>query len=254
MKITLLPSTFSAASADQYLTSYLVNDHIAIDAGSLGFYKSPQEQAAIRQLFLSHTHMDHVASLPIFLENIAGLTEKPVELYASAAVQECLRKELFAGRLWANFLELTHDTGPFVVLRTLSEGQALEVEGVRITPITVHHVVPTLGFILEDGASTVVIASDTGPTDAIWARARHAQNLKAVFLEATFPNSHQRLADLTLHLTPAAFRREMQKLPPQTAFYAVHLKAQFRAQVMRELTALQQPNLHVAQIGTTYEF
>jgi ribonuclease BN (tRNA processing enzyme) len=256
VKITLLPSTYSAAGApsDQYLTTYLVNDCIAIDAGSLGFCQSPQEQAAVRHVFLSHTHMDHVASLPIFLENVAGLADMPVMLHASEAVQECLRNDLFAGRLWANFLELTHEGGPFVILRTLEEGQPVEVEGVRITPIAVHHVVPTLGFILEDERSAVVIASDTGPTEAIWARARQTSNLKAAFLEATFPNDHQRLADITLHLTPADFLREMQKLPEQTIFLAVHLKARFRPQVMRELADLHRPNLRIAQIGTTYEF
>ena len=256
MKITLLPSTFSASGApsDQYLTTFLVNDRIAIDAGSLGFYKGPQEQAAIRHVFLSHTHMDHIASLPIFLENIAGLTDTPVVLHASEVVQECLRDDLFAGRLWADFLNLNHEGGPFVVLRSLEEGQPIEVEGLRITPIAVNHVVPTLGFILQDESSAIVMSSDTGPTEAIWARARQTPKLKAVFLEATFPNDQQRLADITLHLTPADFLREMQKLPEQTPFYAVHLKARFRTQVIHELESLQRPNLRIAQIGTTYEF
>ena len=71
MKITLIPSSVSGgADADnQYLTSFLVNDTVAVDAGSLGFYGTPREQARIRHVFLTHTHIDHIASLPIFVEN-----------------------------------------------------------------------------------------------------------------------------------------------------------------------------------------
>lgn len=256
MKITLLSSAFSAAAdaADQYLTTFLVNDRIAIDAGSLGFYASPRDQAAVRHVFLSHSHIDHLASLPIFLENTAGLAASPVVLHTSEAVQQCLRDDLFAGRLWPNFLELEHDGGPFVRLNTLEDGKPVDVEGLRITPIRVDHVVPTFGFLLEDDRSAVVIPSDTGPTAAIWARAAQTPHLKAVFLEATFPNDRQQLARATKHLTPADFVGEMRKMPEGTPFYAVHLKAQFRAQIVRELQSYRLPNLTIAPIGMVYEF
>jgi ribonuclease BN (tRNA processing enzyme) len=252
----LLPSAVagSGANPNQYSTSYRINDHVVIDAGAIGFYQGPTEQAAIRHVFLSHTHMDHLASLPIFLENIAGLSSTPVTLHASAEVQQCLRSDLFNGRLWANFLDLRYDDKPFVILHTIESGQSVEVEGLRITAVAVHHVVPTLGFLIEDTAAGVVITSDTGPTEEIWARARQLANLKAVFLEATFPDQFDRLADITLHLTPAGFVREMDKLPRSVSFFAVHLKAQFRAQVTQELQALQRSNLEIAEFSTTYEF
>jgi ribonuclease BN (tRNA processing enzyme) len=256
VKITLLPSAVAASgeNASQYATSYLINDHIAIDAGAIGFYRGPTEQAAIRHVFISHSHMDHLASLPIFLENIADLSEAPVTLHASSEVQQSLREDLFNGRLWANFLELTHDDKPFVNLSTIASGQTVVVEGLRITPICVNHVVPTLGFILEDAAAAVVISSDTGPTEEIWQRARRTPNLKGVFLEATFPDRMRHLAHITLHLTPSLFVEEMQKLALPVPFYAVHLKASFREQVAEELLALRLPNLEIAQFGTVYEF
>lgn len=256
MKITLLPSACSAhgVSPYQYATTYLVNDHIAIDAGSLGFYGSPEEQASVRHVFLSHSHIDHLASLPIFLENVAGLSDGPVTLYASTEVERCLRSDVFNGRIWPNFLELTHAGRPFAVLRPISNGVSVEADGVRITPVAVNHTVPTLGFILEDARGAVVISSDTGPTDAIWTRAAQTPNLKGVFLELTFPNELQALADLTRHLTPAGFVGEIQKVPAAVAFYAVHLKARHRDQVERELLAHRLGNVAIAQFGTAYQF
>lgn len=255
MKITLIPSAFSAQGINphQYLTSYVINDTVAIDAGAIGFYEGPREQAAIRHVFLSHSHFDHLASLPIFLENIFGLSAAPVVLHASAAVQQTLRMDIFNGRLWPNFIELTQNNRPFVTLHTIASEQTVAVDGVRITPITVPHVVPTLGFIIEDAGSAIVIGSDTGPSEEIWRRARVTPNLKAVFLEATFPNEMAGLANLTMHLTPADFLGEMKKLTLPVRFYAVHLKAQFREQVAQQLLAPRLPNLEIAKFGVPYQ-
>jgi ribonuclease BN (tRNA processing enzyme) len=114
--------------------------------------------------------------------------------------------------------------------------------------------VPTVGFIIEDAASAIVIVSDTGPTEDIWDRARQTPNLKAVFLEASFPDDLTRLADLSRHLTPAGFVSELQKLGRPAVFFAVHLKARFREQVATELLAHHLADVAIAQFGTSYEF
>jgi len=256
VKITLIPSGHADAGGTphQYLTSYLINERVAVDAGSIGFWHGPAEQAAIRHIFLSHSHIDHVASLPIFLENIAGLKPTPVTLHASEAVQQSLRLDLFNDRVWPNFLELTIDEKPLLTLETLQSGQCVTVEGLRITAVAVDHAVPTLGFIIEDEAAAVVIASDTGPTNEIWTRANRTANLKAVFLEASFPDDLASLAQWTKHLTPAGFVGEMQKLAQPARFIAVHVKAQFRERVRQELRAHRLANLEIAQFGVAYEF
>lgn len=256
MKVILVPSGLSdkAGTNCQYTTSYLVNGNVAVNAGSLGFYQSPVEQAAIRHVFLSHSHIDHLASLPILLDNVIGLTDRPIAVHASEAVQQSLRLDVFNDRIWPNFLTLTHNNMPFVTLHNLVSGQPVEVEGLRITPVWLHHAVPTQGFIIEEPAGSIVIVSDTGPTEEIWQRAAKVSNLRAVFLEASFPNSMTKLADISHHLTPASFVREMQKLPLPVKFYAVHLKAQFRDRVAAELLAHRLPNVEIVEFGRTYQF
>jgi ribonuclease BN (tRNA processing enzyme) len=254
MKITLIPSALSQDRDYQYATSYAINESVAIDAGAIGFYQGPTEQATIRHVFLSHSHFDHLASLPIFLENAAAFSNAPVAVYASPAVQEALRLDIFNGRLWPNLLELKHDNIPFVTLHTIASGQAVQVDDLRITPIAVNHVVPTLGFLIEDAAAAIVIGSDTGPTEEIWQRARQTPNLKAVFLEASFPDELARLAEVTRHLTPASFVGEMQKLAMPVRFLAMHLKPMNRDQVAEQLLAHRLPNLEIAKSDVCYEF
>lgn len=256
MKVTLLPSAFSSSGAisSQYLTTFVINHRIAIDAGVLGLLGTPEEQSAIRNVFLTHSHLDHWATLPIFLLNVFALAQTDVKLYASEEVLESLRTDVFNGRVWPNFLEMAHDGHRFVETRSIRAGDTVEVDGLRITAVSVNHVVPTLGYIIDDGIAAVVVVSDTAATTEIWDRAEKTPSLKAVFLEATLPNAMGGLAGATKHLTPEGFVAEMKKLYRPATFFAVHLSARTRGQVASELQSYNLPNVEIMQPGKTYEF
>jgi ribonuclease BN (tRNA processing enzyme) len=255
VEIILLPSSVAhdADESGQYLTSFLLGDAVAIDAGAVGLFRTPAEQARIRHVFLSHSHMDHVASLPILVDNTFSEGEC-VTVHGGEAVLDCLRRDLFNDRLWPDFLALSSGDRPFIHLSALTAGQPVEVAGFRITPVPVNHTVPTLGFIVDAGAAAVVVASDTGPTEAIWKKANATANLKAVFLEAAFPNAESHLADVAKHLTPASFAREVAKLDRPVPVIAVHIKARYRAQVAEELLALGLPQVEIGVPGKVYRF
>ena len=254
MKVMLVPSSMSEPAGQQFLTSFLINDTVAIDAGSIGFFADPHTQARVRHVLISHSHIDHLASLPILLDNIVLLSDIPVTIHASSVVHDCLRRDLFNHRLWPDFFELKAGATPFLRFEALESGQTVQVQDLRITAVAVNHVVPTLGFIIDDGSSAVVIASDTGPTDEIWTRANQLANLRAVFLESTFPSELAGLAVVSRHLTTEGFASEVQKVKPGTRLFAVHLKARFQLQVRAELQALAMPNLEVAEPGREYHF
>ncbi len=252
MKVTFLPSAFEGPF--QFLTSFLVNDRVAIDAGSLGWALPAEHQVLVRHVFLSHTHIDHLASLPIFVETAYEGTAECVTVHGSAAVLRCLHDDLFNDRVWPDFFRLSPPGAPFLKAQPLTAGLPVEVEGLRVTPIPVNHVVPTFGFLVEEPGAAVLIVGDTGPTEEIWRRANAVEDLKAVFLEVTFPNQMAALADASRHLTPAMFRQELEKLTRPTMLVAVHIKPRFRAAVVSELHALGLPQLLIGESGRTYTF
>lgn len=258
MKITLLPSAYPGGNGlgYQFATSYLVNETIAVDAGCLGFCGEPDDQLRIKHILISHSHMDHVASLPIFVENVYSGSADCVTVYGHEAVLDSLQRDIFNTRVWPDFVAMSPPgaAAPFLRLEVLKSGHVRHMDGILVRPVTVDHVVPTQGFILSDDASAVVISSDTGPTDAIWQEAHGQPNLKAIFVEVTFPNSMQRLADVSMHLTPATLGEEIRKMPPGVPVFAVHLKARFREAVRNEVAALRIPNLQIASFDTPYQF
>jgi ribonuclease BN (tRNA processing enzyme) len=255
VRVTLVPSSIAAAGGEepgQYLITYLINDTLAVDAGSLGFYGTPQQQARVRHVLISHTHIDHTASLPIFVENAFEAKAECVTIHASAVVLESLQRDLFNDRTWPDFVALSSGPTPLLKLERLEPFRPVVLEGIRIMPVPVDHVVPTLGFVIADDSSTVVIASDTGPTDDLWRVANASPDLAAVYLEASFPDCMSGLAASAMHLTPSLFGREVRKLTRPVPVVAVHLKARYRAAITAELHALGLPNIEIGRYGHEY--
>ena len=256
MKIRLLPSAISSSGERnrQFLTSYLINDSLAIDAGSLGISLDLAAQRKIKHVVLSHAHIDHLATLPIFLENTEDFTGTRVTIHGSPAVLDSLRRHIFNDCLWPDLVHATLNSQPFFHLAELQAGRTLEVAGVRVTPVPVTHAVPTMGFLVEEGNAAVVLPTDTGPTEELWRRANALPRVNAVFLEATFPNSMGELAEIAMHLTPRLFAEEVRKLSHPAKIIAIHIKASVYNEVVEELQSLGLPDLEIGMPGVEYCF
>jgi ribonuclease BN (tRNA processing enzyme) len=161
---------------------------------------------------------------------------------------------VFNDEVWPDFVALSERIPPFLRLQTLRAEDSVEAEGLTITPVPVHHVVPTFGFIVRGDHGSVIFAGDSGPTTRLWELAAGVPDLRAVFLEASFPNRMRPLAEASLHLTSTMVGQEAEKLPAGVRIIAVHLKVAYRAEIERELEALRLPDLEVGECDKEYLF
>jgi ribonuclease BN (tRNA processing enzyme) len=254
MKVQLLGSSVRNPAGHQYVSSFVINNSVAIDAGSLGFRGTPQEQEAIRHIFLTHSHCDHTASLPIFVENVWTPSQDCPQVYGSPETLDSVQRHIFNDVVWPDFVGLSKTMPPFLQLCPLQSEVEVKVDGLRIIPVPVDHLVPTFGYVIADNRSAVVIAGDTGPTARLWEVAHETAGLRAVFLEACFPNSLKRLAEISCHLTPEMFGQEVHKMPAGIKVVAMHIKVRYREEVIRELHALGLPNLEIGACEKEYDF
>ncbi len=254
MKIKVLGSSIDGTNGRHFAASYVINGKVAIDAGTIGMISSIEEQKQIKHVFLSHPHVDHIASLPIFLDNVYQLGPECPVIYLDDFARDCLLRDVFNERLWPDLARLSQEESPFLRLQPLVENETVRVGDLHVTPLRLNHVVPTLGFVIEDGEAAVALVSDTSPTDEIWAAARGKENLRAVFLEAAFPNSMAWLADKAGHLTPAMFLSEYRKLDREVPVVAVHIKPAFYHEVVQDLQDLELSQLEISQPNSVYEF
>lgn len=252
MKIRILPSAPNN-SLHQFAATYVVNDTVVIDAGCIGFAPLA-EQRRVRHVVLSHAHLDHVNSLPIFLDNVYQSGSDVVSVYGSEHVLTALREHFFNDQIWPDLCRLSREETPFLKLVLISDYEPIQCDGLTVRPVPLNHVIPTNGFVLSDEHSSVAFVSDTGPTDRIWEVCNQTDNLKAVFLEAAFPNSMQWLADKAQHLTPELFAAEARKLNRNLPLIAVHIKPCWYDTVAEELKALAIDNLAPGNSDQVYEF
>jgi ribonuclease BN (tRNA processing enzyme) len=201
-----------------------VGDALALDAGALTQALTLDEQGRLSAVLLTHAHLDHTASLPFLVENVFGRATRPVEIAAPADVLVSLKAHLFNDAIWPDFSRLPDHQEPAVTFRRLAPGVPASVDGVTVTPIAVTHIVPASGYLLHDGTTSVVFSGDTGPTEAIWVAAHAARNLRAAFVECSFPDELAAIAEASKHLTPATLRAEVAKLPAGVPVFLYHMK------------------------------
>ena len=253
MKIQVLGG-FGGESLDCRMTCLLINERVALDAGSLSQALPVDEQVKVHSIVLSHSHMDHTNSLPFFIENVYGKSNGAIRIYSSPATVYAIRKYLYKNATRPDFTRLPNHLLPAVQFEELADEVPLELEGVSFTPIPVDHLVPTHGFLLRQGGSSVLWSSDTGPTKRFWEVANQTQDLRALCIDVSFDNSLQEIADVSLHLTPRTLQTELEKLERKVPILLHHLKPPCIAKIHSEIAAMKNPDLHFLEQGKTYEF
>jgi cAMP phosphodiesterase len=252
VKIRILPSSPDAGHL-QPLISFVIDGHLAVDAGCIGLCGPPEAQARISTIVLTHSHLDHICSLPIFAMNVLDSAGRGIVVSAPAAVIDSLRQDVFNWRVWPDFTSLKVDGRPVVQLAPIELRQPTELGGLMVTAIPVNHPVPTVGYLVEDRRSAVLFALDTGPTEEIWEVAARTRHLTTVFLDVAFPDEWSTLAEASGHLTPSLACEAIRGLSSDVRKIATHLKPAHYSRIVDQLGRLAIPNLSIGCSGNEYD-
>jgi ribonuclease BN (tRNA processing enzyme) len=258
VKIQLLPSTFDSrgrATPEQRLTCYLIDDRVTVDAGSIAIALTDAQRDTVRDVIITHPHIDHIASLPIYIDDLFGFLDGPVRVHATEEVIGMLERDIFNWTVYPRFSELSNDKGRVMEYVPFRVGEEFKVAHLRVVAVPVNHIVPTVGLIVSDAKTTVAFSSDTYETEEFWHVVNRTPRLDALLIEASFPDSMAQLAEVSRHFTPALLRKELRKLDHNGLdILAVHLKPAYREKLVEELKALAIPKLRIMEPGHTYEW
>jgi ribonuclease BN (tRNA processing enzyme) len=258
VKIQLLPSTFDeqgCVTPEQRLTCFLIDDLVSVDAGSLAIAVTDAQRNTVRDIIITHPHMDHIATLPIFIDDLFGFLAEPIRVHATQEVIEALERDVFNWTVYPRFSELKNDKGPVMQYVPFRTGEEFEVAHLRVTAVDVNHIVPTVGMIVTDGQRTLALSSDTAETEDFWKLVNATPHIDALLIEASFPNSMAKLAEVSRHFTPESLSRELRKLEHSGIdILTVHLKPAYRETLVAELNALDIPRLRIMEPGRIYEW
>jgi cAMP phosphodiesterase len=236
------------------MTSFLVNDSLALDAGWVSNALTLKEQEKVKDILISHSHLDHTCTLPFLIDNNFTAPGFSLRIYAIAEVISAMRNHLFNNQTWPDFTCLPNDLTPVLKLVEIKPEEPFVINGLTIRAVEVSHSVPTAGYILEDKKGAVAFSSDTGPTERFWEIVNGLDRLTAIITECSFPNAYQDLAHVSGHLTPATLERELGKIRRDVPIYLYGGKPKHLTTIRREIAALKHKRLHMMVQGRTYKF
>lgn len=224
MKLKILGCSGGIGGRHLRTTSMLIDHDILIDAGTGVADLSMAELSVIDHVFLTHTHLDHIAALPLMIDTIGDRRQKPLTVYGTEAVLTILRNHIFNWAIWPDFSEIPSPEKPFMRFQAIEVGRTVRLDGRQITALPVEHTVPAVGYHLSSGAGSLVFSGDTGACDAFWKAVNRIADLKYLIVECAFSNREERLAELSKHFCPNALAAELMKLERDCEIYITHLK------------------------------
>lgn len=243
------------ATLEQRLTCFLIDDCVAVDAGSIAIALTNEQRAKVKDIIVTHPHMDHIASLPIFVDDLYPTLQEPLRIYATPEVIGLLERDVFNWNVYPRFSDLTNDYGPVMEYVPIPLGSPFMVAHLQVVAVPVNHIVPTIGLVVSDGQRSAAFSSDTAETEKFWKIVNEMKGLDALLIEASFPNRMAKLAEVSRHFTPATLAQELKKLNHNGMdIMAVHLKPSYRTEIIDELNALNIPKLSVMEPGKVYEW
>ena len=258
MRIQLLPSTFDAqgmATLEQRLTCYVIDDCVAVDAGSIAIALTNEQRPKVKDIIVTHPHLDHIASLPIFIDDLFPTLKQPIRVHATPEVIELLERDVFNWNVYPRFSELTNNHGPVMEYVPIPIGTPFRVAHLSVVAVPVNHIVPTIGLVVSDGQKSIAFSSDTAETEEFWKIVNEMKGLDVLLIEASFPDRMAKLAEVSRHFTPASLVQELKKLNHNGMdIMAVHLKPSYRDEIIEQLKALNIPKLSVMEPGRVYSW
>ena len=224
MKVRILGCSGGIGGRHLRTTSMLVDHDILIDAGTGVADLTLAEMAMIDHVFITHSHLDHIASLPLMIDSIADMRDKPVTVYATEATLEIIQNHIFNWAIWPDFSEIAVRKDAVMKYKSIRVGQSVHFGKRTIAAVPAEHTVPAVGYHLDSGEGSLVFTGDTTSNDVFWPVLNKIANLRYLLIETAFSNQEERLAVVSKHLCPSMLGDELAKMTRDAKVYISHLK------------------------------
>lgn len=255
MKVRILGCS-GGIGGNQRTTSLLLDHDVLIDAGTGVSDLSLAEMSVIDHVFVTHSHLDHIACLPLLVDSVGFMRDKPLVIHATDATLAILKKHVFNWEIWPDFTAIPNLHQPILRYERIVLGETVDIGGGRkITPLPANHVVPAVGFHIDSGKGSLAYTGDTTTCDALWESLNRIWNLEYLIIETAFSNAEKELAVISKHLCPSLLGEELRKLRRDPKIYVTHLKPGEVELTMQEVSECVQGFVpKMLQNGQVFEF
>ena len=237
MKVRVLGCSGAIAKGCR-TTSFLIDDDVLIDAGTGVGDLSLDEMRRVDHVFLTHSHLDHIAALPLMIDAVASQRRAPLKVHALAPTIEALKTHVFNNVIWPDFSRIPSERTPLLTFEPMEAGGTVHLKGKSIEALPAAHTVPAVGYSARSHASggCWVFSGDTGGDAAFWTRVNELP-VRMLVIETAFSNDERQLAEVSRHLSPHQLASELDSIADGAAYpiYITHTKPAQTQTIMSEV-------------------
>lgn len=222
MDLTVLGCS-GGVGTDLRTTTLLVDNDVLIDAGTGVGDLSLDAMAQIKHIFLTHSHLDHIAGIPLFVDSIFERITSPVTIYGLPETLSALKQHIFNNVIWPDFSKLPADS-PVIKYQDMRAGQVAEINNRTFESIAVNHVVPGAGYRVACPTGCFAFSGDTSTNDSFWQALNAHDSLDLLLVEAAFANTELDLCKMAGHYCAELLGEDIKKLAHRPRIYISHNK------------------------------
>lgn len=243
MKVRVLGCS-GAIARDCRTTSFLLDHDLLVDAGTGVGDLTIDEMAGIDHVLLTHSHLDHIAALPLMVDAMAARRDKPLQVHALQATIDALKAHIFNNIIWPDFSKIPTPAAPFISFHPLALGQILMLAGKQVEVLPAVHTVPAVGYAVGTGKACWVFTGDTEQNPALWERINQLE-VAMLIIETAFSNCERVVAKSSLHLCPNSLAAELACIATGRNYpiYITHTKPAETQRIMAEIARPEQTGL-----------
>ena len=235
-------------------TSFLIDDDILIDAGTGLGELTFLELAKVDHVFITHSHLDHIACLPLMVDSVARQRDRPLTIYSTEAIIATLKGHIFNWAIWPDFTQIPDPHKPFMRYQSINVNVPVLLNGRTIKPIPAEHTVPAVGYHLQSDTGSLVFSGDTTSFDAFWSYLNSIEDLRYLLIETAFQEKEKDIAIVSKHMHPSMLAAGLAKLISPAKVFVTHLKPGDEEAIMREISQMVKgtipqvlPNNHILE-------
>src|SRR5215510_7819740 len=104
-------------------------------SGGIGGRHLRTTSMLLDRVFLTHSHLDHVAAIPFMVDTVGQMRDVPLTVHAIPATIEILKNHVFNWSIWPDFTQIPSAERPFLRYQSIDLGSAIDLGGGRtLTP------------------------------------------------------------------------------------------------------------------------
>ncbi len=229
-----------AIARDCRTTSFLLDADVLIDAGTGVGDLTLDEMAQINHVLLTHSHLDHIAALPLMIDAVAAHRLAagcaPLQVHALPGTVAALQVHVFNNLIWPNFARIPSAEKPLMRFNTIEVGQVLQIGSQTVEVLPAVHTVPACGFAARGDSGHWVFSGDTERNPAFWTRINQLP-VALLVIETAFSDREKAIAARSLHLAPSVLATELDQIAPGQRYpvYITHTKPAETSLIMEEI-------------------